>query len=78
MVGTKLSELGGRVPGDLYESIICSGREPTEGKNSVGWKGAIAESGFEKLGCENWSLKHPMQKGEFRSECGLRHRSCVY
>lgn len=46
MVGTKLSELGGRVPGDLYKSIICSGREPTEGKNSVGQKGAIADSGL--------------------------------
>lgn len=78
MVGIKLSELGGRVPGGLYESIICSGREPTEERNSVRRKGVIVDSGFYKLGHENWSLEHPMQKGEFRSECGLGHRRCVY
>lgn len=28
------------------QAFICSGREPTEGKNPVGWEHVIVDSGF--------------------------------
>lgn len=51
--------------------LSVSGRRAQTGR-----EGVVADSASQKFS-QNRTLAHPMQKVEFRSECGLEHRSCV-